>query len=69
MRCRLHGRRTKTVSFCWPYGFMVLTVNCASPALTLLFCGAQPELTFILIDLQRAAQAPEGTGALCAGRW
>ena len=37
--------------------------------LTVLFCCAQPELTFILVDLQKATQAPEGTGALVAGRW
>ena len=53
----------------WPSCFMVLTVNSACPVLTSLSCCAQPELTFIVIDVQRAAQAPDGTGALCAGRW
>ena len=57
------------MSPCLPYCFMALTVNFACPVLTVLFCCAQPELTFILIDLHKAAQAPEGTGALCAGRW
>ena len=45
------------------------SLNSACPILTVLFCCVQPELTFILIDLQRAAQAPGGTGALVAGRW
>ena len=69
MRCRLHGQRTRTVSLCLPHCFMALTINRVCPALTVMFCGAQPELTFILIDLQRAAQAPEDIGALCTGRW